>query len=340
MRIGIDLMGSDTSPHILFEAVLQAAQPVQSHNATLLVIATHSIVSEIKAKHLSILSELGPNRIEFFSVADAIAMSDDPLFAASHKKSSSLVVGIRLLKKQRLDAFVSAGNTGALIASTTLQLPRLPGIQRPALLVLLPTLTGSVAVLDVGGSVALKAHHLVQFANLGAAYQSCRLGIDKPAVGLLNIGVEPKKGTSAVRQAYQTLSDQALPSSQSMQFLGNMEARDLFKGGIDVLVTDGFAGNVLLKTTEGVSSFIFDYIKKTLRDAETGVLKPELLDLERHFKYDEYPGAVVCGVEGLVIKCHGHSSAKAMFSGIMGAIDLVNKQLIPKMKARLTPPSI
>lgn len=327
MRIGVDLMGSDSSPLTLFEGAKQAAQQLGS-SCTLVVIGTHSVIRQMRNLH-----EVSPfsSPIEFHAVADAIAMAEEPLQAVSHKTGSSLVVGIRLLKKRVLDAFVSAGNTGALIASASLQLEHLPGIKRPALLAVLPTVTGSVAVLDIGGNVSSKAHHLVQFAYMGAAYQECMENIAIPRVGLLNIGVEPKKGTSSVRQAYQMLLDANLSSTIKMNFVGNVEGREIFKGGIDVLVTDGFTGNVLLKTSEGVSSFIFDYIQETLDANPSEKIRQSFQDLKRYFSYTEHPGAFICGVQGIVVKCHGNASSKVMLNSILGASKLVNANLIPKL---------
>lgn len=315
-------MGSDSSPKILFDGVLQAAEKLDQ-TTTLLVIATHSVIADLKS-----LPKPNGARLDFQGVSDCIVMADEPI-KASKKKGSSLVVGIRLLKKKQIDAFVTAGNTGALIASATLQLPRLPGIKRPALLVSLPTLTGSVAILDVGGSVQCKAQHLVQFAYMGAAYQSCSEGIPTPTVGLLNIGVEPKKGTSAVREAYKCLKESN--ESKKMQFIGNVEGRDLFEGKVDVLVTDGFTGNVLLKTSEGLSSFIFSYIQETLQNTHQEYLS----QLRQYFSYAEYPGAFVCGVEGIVVKSHGDSSPRAMLSSIQGAANLVHTKVIDRIKEAL-----
>lgn len=326
MRIGIDLMGSDNSPKILFEGVLRAAEEMPP-STVLVVIGTHSALQTLPA-----IPNPPQGRIEYLPVSDAITMNDEPVLAISRKKGSSIVTGIRLLKRRQLDAFVSAGNTGALLASATLQLPRLPGIKRPALLVSLPTVTGSVAVLDVGGNVSCKAHHLVQFAHMGAAYQRCSEGIAKPTVGLLNIGAEPKKGTSVIREAYQLLSCQPGPH---MQFLGNVEGREVFQGKTDVLVTDGFTGNVLLKTAEGVSSFIFDYVQETISSAPTQMFEQALQNLRRYFSYAEYPGAFICGVEGVVMKCHGHSSSRAMLNGIKGAAHLVQNNVIAHLKDSL-----
>ena len=189
-------------------------------------------------------------------------------------------------------------------------------------------------MIDVGGNVSYKAHHLVQFANMGAAVQRCSKGIDTPRVGLLNIGVESKKGTTELRQAYQVL--QQFENSPKMKFEGNIEAREVLQGKVDVLVTDGFTGNVLLKSIEGVSTFIMDYISESTASHASDTLKQSLHDLQRHFRYDEYPGAIVCGVDGVVVKCHGYSSKKAFFNGIKGAVLLVQKQLVSRIKEQLS----
>jgi glycerol-3-phosphate acyltransferase PlsX len=338
LRIGIDLMGSDRSPIVLFEAVLQAAELLDA-SSSLVVLATREVVDEISRHHPSFAGSPSKGKILFHVVPDFIAMNDEPLFAIRHKKNSSLIVGIRLLKKRHIEAFVTAGNTGALIASATLSLPMLPGIKRPALLAVLPTQSGSVAVIDVGGNVSCKAHHLVQFAHMGAAYQRCNLGLEAPKVGLLNIGVESKKGTSEVRQAYQILQSQSqelvaqglLPR---MHFFGNVEGREVFQGKVDVLVTDGFSGNVLLKTTEGLSLFIFDSLLENY-SGSTEAFKQSLNEMRQYFNYAEYPGAILCGVDGIIVKCHGNSSAKAMFNSLKGAIQLIHKQLLAKIKEQL-----
>lgn len=321
MRIGVDLMGGDSSPVALFEAVLFAADKLSHLSINLVVTATPSVIQEIRSRPQRL-----PVCIEFQSVNEVIEMADDPLLAIRRKKDSSLVVGVRLLKKKLIDAFVSSGNTGALIASAALTLPSLPGIQRPALLAMLPTAKGSVAVIDVGGNVACKASHLVQFAQMGAAYQRCFRQVGVPSVGLLNIGIESKKGTSELRQAYELLEKHS--QGNKMRFAGNVEGREVFQGGIDVLVTDGFTGNVFLKTSEGVSAFILEYLKHA-------IAKDAMADLKKQFSYDEYPGAVLCGVEGVVIKCHGQSSAKGMLNGILGAANLVQNQFVNMLKSEL-----
>jgi glycerol-3-phosphate acyltransferase PlsX len=338
LRIGIDLMGSDSSPAVLFEAVLCAAE--QLEKVTLIVLATQPAIDSIwKKSNLTEVLGFTKSRIEFQVITEVIETHEEPLIAIRQKKNSSLVVGMRLLKKRHLDAFVSAGNTGALISSATLSLPLLPGVKRPALLATLPTEKGYVAVIDVGGNVVCKACHLVQFAQIGAAYQRCCQGIEIPRVGLLNIGVESKKGTSEVRQAYQLLKEQMAlhdPQDLKMRFIGNIEGREVFQGKADVLVTDGFTGNVLLKTSEGVSSFILEQLRCVLKDVIPHQKNAILHYLQHHFDYEEYAGAIVCGVDRIAIKCHGKSSVKGMLNGILGAAELVKNCFLEQIKHHLS----
>lgn len=313
-------MGSDNSPLVLYEAILQALEHINA-SITFVVFGTTGVVEHFKQlKHPHSSSV----KITYHLVSEVIEMSDEPLTAIRRKKNSSLVQGIRLLKKKKIDALISTGNTGALIACASLSLPMLPNIKRPALLAVLPSQKGPVAVLDVGGNVSCKAHHLVQFAQMGAAYQKAAQGIQVPKVGLLNIGVESKKGTSEVRQAYQILSEF---STKHLEFLGNIEGREVFEGKVDVLVTDGFSGNVFLKTIEGVAAFIFEKLQKT--DL------PMLPEIKRQFRYEEYPGAILCGIDGLVMKCHGNSSPRAIFNAIKGVEHLLNNRLIERLKEQL-----
>ncbi len=330
MRIGIDLMGSDCSPAVLFKAIEQAAEEFPQVNLVTFVTqaALDEILSQSSTRH-----PLRRAHLEFQIVSDVIEMQDEPLLAIRQKKNSSLALGVKLLKKRYLDGFVSAGNTGALIAGATLSLPLLPGIKRPALLATLPTEKGDVAIIDVGGNVCCKAYHLVQFAQLAVAYQRCCQKIEQPRVGLLNIGVESKKGTSEVRQAYQLLQEQS--QRGEMQFVGNIEGREVFQGVVDVLVTDGFTGNVLLKTSEGVSSFILQQIHQTLKEFVPEKSRDILRYLHYQFDSEEYNGAIICGVDCVVVKCHGHSTAKGLFQGIQGAIQLVQNGFIQQIKHQL-----
>lgn len=279
-----------------------------------MVFATKAVKKELELFPL-------PSQVAFHEVDEFIAMDDNPLLSVRQKKNSSLVVAMRLLKQKKLDAFVSAGNTGALIAAAALFMPMLPNVKRPALLAVLPTLGGPLTVIDVGGNVTSKASHLVQFAKLGASHH-CRITKQANArVGLLNIGVESKKGTAELRRAYAALkSDFEAGLSPGIDFVGNVEARDVFGGSLDVLVTDGFTGNVLLKTSEGVSSFIFDYIRQHSPEP----LKESANALQSIFNHAEYPGAIVCGIKGIVVKCHGSATDISLFNAIQGATNLAS----------------
>ena len=340
LRIAVDVMGGDNPPQSLSNAIVDAAIRFGAEHS-LTLIATEEVIKDFNLRWQELYQPKLHARVDYIQATDIIKMGDDPVQAARHRKSSSLALGIKLIKKHQVDAFVSVGNTGALIASATLSLPSLPGITRPALLATLPTENGFVVVIDVGGNVYCKARHLVKFAQMGAAYQRCIQNIEVPRVGLLNIGVESKKGTTELRQAYQTLKDesQALVAqglSPGMTFLGNVEGRDLFRGNVDVLVTDGFTGNILLKSAEGTASFIFKYLKENCPQQSQDRLFQTLGQLNRHFNYAEYPGAIVCGVEGVVVKCHGYSSDKALLNGIEGAFNLVQKRLVHRIKEQLS----
>lgn len=310
--IGIDLMGGDHSPHQLFDAIIQAATYLGPD---------YSLHAFLDQKTAGLLPDTFSNI--FLHITDeVIEMGDEPLSAIRHKKNSSIVLGLRQLKKKSLDAFVSLGNTGALIAGAALILPKLPGIKRPALLATLPAAIGRISILDVGGSVTTKAEHLTQFARMGACFERVHFGISNPNVGLLNVGAESKKGTSEHRLAYQVLSEM-----KELNFIGNLEGFEVFQGKAHVVVTDGFTGNILLKSAEGIASYMIDFLKKSKAE--------EAKAFETRFSSDEHPGAILLGVEGIVVKCHGASSATALFNGIKAAAGYVKKGLVSKLKAEL-----
>lgn len=317
-RIGIDLMGSDTPPEALFQAVLQLTE--ENLSAEFILFATKEVFGELSCP------------LEMVVVKEVISMEDDPIHVVRRKKDSSISVGMRLLKEKRIDAFVSAGNTGALLLSAKMSLEMLPGIDRPALLTLLPTKGKEVAVLDVGANLTLKTKHILQFAAMGIAYQKSR-GVAHPTVGLLNVGTEAKKGTPQLREAYQKL--EAL-NRDVLTFIGNVEGRDAFQGDFDVLVTDGFSGNVFIKTAEGIAAFIFEELEQDSLDGCSPHLQGILNKLRHRLHYAEYPGAILCGVDGIVVKCHGDSSSVALMNGIKGAIRLVEHDFLEKIKKQLT----
>jgi phosphate acyltransferase len=306
-------MGGDQPPEVIFEAVLHVAETTEHR---LSVLATHAFYS--------VLIEKSHPRIQFITTEESIEMDETPLLAVRRKKNSSMAAGMRLLKEGEIDALVSAGNTGALVATAMHHLATLPGIERPALLVTMPTAKGEVVILDVGANVMPKPHQLVAYAHFGSLYRKCRHNLENPTIGLLNIGAEEQKGTKEVKETYQLLQE-----AFQDRFLGNTEGREVFQGKVDVLVTDGFTGNVFLKTTEGVSSFLADYLQKQFDIPEI------IAHLNHKFNYSEHPGAVLCGVDALVVKCHGYSDRQALVNGILGAADLVKRNILQQIKAAL-----
>jgi glycerol-3-phosphate acyltransferase PlsX len=335
LRIGVDLMGSDSSPKTLFDAVLEVSEQSEDSVSFVVLVTNESAVQLFGDPAAILLKSDSGAKIDLCFVDEFISMEDDPLSAVRQKKGSSLAKGIQLLKNEEIDAFVTAGNTGALIFYSTFHLAPLGEFDRPALLAVLPTKDTPLVMVDVGGNVSCKPHHLVQYAYIGAAYQRCTQKIEVPRIGLLNIGVESKKGTPEVRQAYQILKDKAMAPGSRISFVGNIEGREVFEGKVDVLATDGFTGNVLLKTSEGASSFIFAYLQDLLKDASSKDVQKILGGFHKHFNYEEHPGALVCGVDGIVIKCHGAASKKAMANSIWEAIILIESRFLEKIKAEL-----
>lgn len=339
MRIGIDIMGSDCSPLVLYEGVLRSATSFLSSD-TLLVFATEKVFERLKQQYPEITSNQHGSSIHFHLVREEISMEDDPLSAVQEKKESSLVTGIRLLNQNHIDSFISAGNTGALLVGSKLMLPMIPGISRPALLASLPTKKGNVSVVDVGGNVSCKADHLVQFACMGAACQQSLYDLQKPPrVGLLNVGIESIKGTLEHREAYKKLTLLSKNSAEGifpMNFIGNVEGREVFEGKVDVLVTDGFSGNILLKTAEGIADYIFDSIYETFKDLLTDPIRGRIEAFQQKFNYAEYPGAILCGVDRIVIKCHGESSSENIQKAIFEAKKLVENRFLERLRESLS----
>lgn len=323
-RVGIDLMGCDTQPEEIARAISALVPDLPP---------AFSIV--LLGSSLTVPEKPDP-RIEYFLTEEFIAMDEDPLHAIRRKKNSSLCQGVQMLKDKEIHAFISAGNTGALIASATLTLPKLPGIERPALLTLLPTTgTQSVAVLDVGANPTAKAEHLLQYAAMGLAFQkSC--GLENPTIGLLNIGTEAGKGTPEVRDAYRQLAELNEASPSRPIFIGNVEGRDAFNGHVDVIVTDGFTGNIFLKTAEGIASFILSQIEEARAENKASQPLAELLSgLRKRLHYAEYPGAVVCGVEGIVMKCHGDGHPTAFRESLKETCRLLENDFLDKIRESL-----
>src|SRR5216684_4464716 len=315
--IALDAMGSDKAPKPEIEGALQAAR---HHGARVLLVGPESLLKAELARYP------GARRlpIEIVHASEVITM-DDKVEAIRAKRDSSIRVGLRLVRNRRADGFVTAGNTGAAMATARMVLGSLPGVDRPALAAAFPTATGTAAVLlDVGANVDCKPENLEQFAVMGEIYCRSILGIKRPRVGLLSIGEEETKGNELTRESFQLLKQ--LP----LNFVGNVEGRDLYGGRVDVIVADGFVGNVALKTSEGVVNLVRFALKEALRSTITrqvGYLlsRSAFVDFKKRLDHTEYGGAPLLGLKGVCIITHGSSNANAIKNAIRVASEFAER---------------
>ncbi len=331
LLIGIDLLGGEHHclTHIL--DTLCFIYKTKSYPLRLLFFVTPKIGAKLREFQSSNKALLPKEFLSLYEVEEVIQMQDSPLFAIRRKKNSSLSVAMRFLKEGKINALVSTGNTGALVAAAQIYLPLFKGIRRSALMAVLPTKKSLLAVLDVGANVSCTTNHVVQIAQMGLAYQKSR-GVRCPRLGLLNIGTEETKGHGEIRKTYRCLQELHL-SNRSFTFVGNVEGKEIFSGNIDILVTDGFTGNVFLKTAEGISAFILDIIQENQAIFD---ISQSLFDrLTKGLRLAKCPGAILCGVENIVMKCRGDASPEAITNGVQTAFDLVENQFISKMKHQL-----
>ena len=323
IHIGIDLMGSDTPFDVFFDVICHIAKKL-SHQITFTLLGTKETKPLFlkKAKpHLA--------NVHFHKVSTSISMHENPLFAIRKKKNSSMFEGLKLLKEKKLDIFLSTGNTGALMTGAKMILPSICPKIRPALLTFMPSKTHPFVVLDIGANIACKTQHFIHFALMGMAFQKAQ-GIKQPKIGLLNIGTEEKKGTSEIQKAFTTLKHIEQRLNKDFIFLGNVEGREVFERKVDVLVTDGFTGNVFLKTAEGIASFVLDLVKEKIKEEKL------YYDLHKHLYYGEHPGALLIGTDAMIIKCHGKSSSLAIKNAIFGSLRLLENNFLTKFKKILT----
>jgi glycerol-3-phosphate acyltransferase PlsX len=327
-RIAVDAMGSDHAPRPEVEGALHA---VREREIEVVLVGDEPRLREI-------LAGREHPRLHLRHASQVIAMDDPPSAAVKSKKDSSMRVCFDLVKAGEAQAVLSAGNSGAMMACGLFVLKRLPGVERPGILTMAPTRDGShCVVLDVGANTEVKPSTLAQFAVLGAAYAHTILGKRRPRVGVLSNGEEASKGTELTRETHRLLSQ---ASTTDFQFEGYAEGRDFFGGHFDVIVTDGFTGNVCLKTFEGATRAIFDMLKHEvgkLRRAKLGaaLMRPAFEALKRRIEPDEFGGAPLLGVDGVVIICHGRSSAKAIKNAIFTAERFVGAGLAPALAAAI-----
>ena len=316
MRIVIDAMGGDHAP----EAVVKGAMLAAKAHKDLTVVL---VGDEAKIKPYLTSAE----RVEIIHTTTVISGDDEPVKAVRRKKDASLVLMANEVKEQRADACISAGNTGALMSAGLFQVGRIKGIERPALSPTLPTIDQKgFVLLDVGANVEAKPKHLLQYGIMGSIYAEKVRGIKQPRVGLLNVGTEDNKGTELTKEAFQLLKQAPI------NFVGNVEARDLLSGVADVVVTDGFSGNIALKTVEGTAMNMFKMIKATFMSSlktklAAAVLKKDLKGLKDQLDYAEYGGAALFGLKAPVVKAHGSSNDRAIYSAIKQTMTMVEHRV-------------
>jgi glycerol-3-phosphate acyltransferase PlsX len=310
LRIAVDSLGGDDAPQVVLSGVTAALS--RDVGLTVVLLGPKEVVEPFAATQ--------PERVEAVATSQAISMGEHPAEAVRTKKDSSIVVGCKLIATGQADGFYSAGSTGAVMAAATLYMGRIKGIARPMLTTLLPTRTGRLVFGDVGANADVKLEYLLQFAQMGEAYARKVMGVTSPKVGLLNIGEEASKGSELAMQAHSLLSERL------DCFAGNAEGTDLLTGRFDVIVTDGFTGNVVLKTVEGAASMLFGEIRQVmtaglLSKLAAAVVKPGLLSLRQRLSADAIGGAPLLGVKGSCLIGHGSSSAEAIMNGILATAE-------------------
>lgn len=326
MRIALDAMGGDRAPAAEVEGAVQAAREL---GVEVVLVGQEKLILAELARH--------GGRIPGISVVNApsrVTMEDSPSQVVRRKRDSSIWVATELVKSGNVQAVISAGNTGATMATALFLLGTLEGVERPAIAAVLPTLQGTAVLLDVGANVDCKPAQLLQFAMMGVEYSRSVLNKTDPKVGLLSIGAEDTKGNDLTKEAFKLLKEAPL------SFVGNVEGRDVYSGGADVIVCDGFIGNVALKISEGLADAIHRLLKREIAGSRLGRLgyllfRQSLTKFRRRLDYAEYGGAPLLGVNGLTIICHGRSSARAIKNAFKVARDYYNRETDQHIRERI-----
>ncbi len=327
MKIAVDAFGGDKAPHEIVKGCVAAIQEIDDD---IILVGREQEIADV------LQSEAVPEgRITICNASEVIETGDHPVEAVRHKKDSSLVVSLRLVKEGKADAVVSAGNTGAYLAGAFRILGRMKGIKRPALTTVMPTVGKNPGVLlDVGANADCRPQHLVQFAQMGSIYASSVLNIENPRVALLNIGAEEAKGNALTKEAHQLLKQ------ENLNFMGNIEPRYVLSGSADVVVCDGFTGNVVIKLIEGTASTLFSMLKQVFFKSfatklAAGILKPGLQSIKNQMDYSAYGGAPFLGIDGVVFKAHGSSDRVAIANCIKAASRYLSAGVNDKIKAAI-----
>jgi len=330
----LDAMGGDNAPEATIKGAVKAIKEV-GENTEILLTGNEEIINS-KVKELfgkDTIGEISP-KIKIHNTTETIEMEDKPTEAIKHKKDSSMVVGFKLLKEGKGDVFVSAGNSGALLTGATLLVGRIKGIDRPAIAGILPAYHSRLLLIDSGANTNCKPINLLQFAQMSTIYLKNTFGIERPAIGLLNIGTEETKGNELTRESYNLLKEKS--EELGINFVGNVEGRDAFSGKIDAIVTDGFTGNIFLKAIEGIGKLVKKSLTESLKHNILSVIGaipciPAINRFKKTMDYKEYGGALFLGVKKPVVKAHGSSDEYLFYFTIKQAEQFVNNKAVDRM---------
>jgi phosphate acyltransferase len=322
MKIAIDAMGGDLAPHEIVKGVLNSA--LSQSKAEYMLFGDEKKILEVLG------SDYPKEKISIHHTSDFIAMDESPSYAIKRKPKASMVLAAGAVKEKKADAVISAGNTGALLEVSLLQIGRIKGIKRPAIATFWPTQIGTAILLDSGANVDCRPDYLLQFAQMGSIYAQKILNVVNPKVGLINIGSEPTKGNALVLGAYEQLK------KSELNFIGNIEIKDFIGGKADVAVCDGFVGNIVLKAAEGVAEFIIHSLKEKfmttwITKLAALILKPGIKSLYKKLDQTEHGGAPLLGLQGVCIKAHGRANARAIFNALDVAIRAVENGLVERI---------
>jgi len=328
MKIAVDAMGGDYAPEEIIKGVILF---LEERKIEITLLGDQRKIEELIQKNKP--DEKIDQYLSIIHCQEYVSNNESPLKALLSKKKSSIMIGMNLLKDKKTDAFISAGHSGAMMAGALLVLGRFPKLQRPAIPAVLPTLKGQVVILDVGANVDCKPDHLAQFALMGNKYAQYILKIENPKIGLLNIGEEENKGNILAQSSYKILKNQKL------NFIGNIEGKDIFKGKADVIVCDGFIGNILLKTSEGLAKFLMTEINQKIIEklplsSEMELLRQEFSQLAKVTDYTEYGASPLLGVKGLCFICHGRSKAKTIKNAIINAYKFIQSNILQQLELK------
>lgn len=327
MLILVDAMGGDKAPEEIVNGCIDAIKESEGYEI-LLIGNSMKIEKILKERNFS------SSRLKIRHTEEVVTNEDVPTKAIKAKKDSSMVVGFKMLKEKEGDVFISAGNTGALMTGALLILGRLEGVDRPALAPVIPTKAGRTMLVDAGLNTVCKPINYLQFGIVGSIYMKEIFKIDKPKVGLINVGIEEMKGNETIKQAFTKLSNSGI------NFVGNIEGRQIPDGDVDVAVCDGFVGNVLLKFVEGIGPFIFDglkgvYSKNLISKLAAFAVRKELRNFKKRLDYEEYGGTPILGVNGTVFKCHGSSNAKSIKNAVEKAYQFAKSSVMEQIALQL-----